>query len=320
MKFSKSLKKFHKKVLAVSAVFAALLCLSACTRIKVGAPKGTDLFLQIEDAGCTRKEAVILLMEEKAAYEEGGSSAGLWEKPVGSGTMTDYVKSIVEDKLTRYTAAGVMSDRYAAYPSEEAKNRAGEDAVTAWTRISGMYDVDAYDLTASDVHNLYYKKAVYDAVYDRITEDASKDITEESTRVILADYVLIPKSIGEQTAESILAAVRQGEDFAQTAAQAGYPVNAGQKLKRGDLNQTADAIAFALYDGEWSEVIESKDGFYIIHCLDDNLVQDSAANYNEMLASVKEKAFRDAYYEFSSQAKIWIDRKFLEELDLGSIQ
>lgn len=234
--------------------------------------------------------------------------------------MADYVKEVVDDKLTRYAAAEVMSDELAAYPSEEAKNQAGEDAVTAWTRISGLYDVDSFGITAADVNGLYYKKAVYDAVYDQITNAAAAGVTEDSTRVMLADYVVVPHADGEQPAAAIFQSIREGTEIQQAAAAAGYSALTSQMIKRGELNQTVDNIAFALVDGEWSEVIECKDGYFIIHCLDDDLLQESAANYNETLSETKENAFKEAYYEFSSGAKIWRDTAFLEQLDIGSVR
>lgn len=313
-------KKHYKFGFLFALVMLITLLLSACAEVRLGSADEKDLFLQIENASCTKKEAIYLLMEEKSAYEEGQTAEGFWNRPVGDISMGEYVKNVVKDKLTRYTAAEVMSDTLAAYPTEDAKNQAGEDAVASWTKISVLYDVDSYEITASDVNNLYYKKAVYDAVYNKITTDAVQGITEDSTRVMLADYVVIPQSAGEEVATQILNSVRNGEEFSKAADIAGYPIQKSQMIRRGELNSAVDTIAFALVDGEWSEVVESKDNFYIIHCLDDNLVAESAANLNEILANTKEKAFKEAYYSFSQDSKLWMDEKFFEQLDLDSIK
>ena len=315
-----SLRKYYKGAVVLAAAVLLGLLLSACAEVKLESSGSEDLFLQVNDAVCTKKEAVYLLMEEKAAYEEGQTVEGFWNRAIGDLTMGEYVKSVVEDKLTRYAAAEGMSDKLAAYPSEDAKNQAGEDAVTSWTKISSMYDVDAFGITAADVNSLYYKKAVYDAVYEKITTEAVEDITEDSTRVMLADYVVVPQSAGEEVAQQILNSVREGEDFSRAADIAGYPILSGQMIRRGELSSAVDTIAFALVDGEWSEVIESKDGYYIIHCLDDNLVADSAANFNEKLATTKEEAFNEAYFNFSRGATLWMDKGFFEKLDINSIK
>lgn len=299
-----------------------LLCciLCACSEVKIKTSDNKDVLIQIEEGSCSRAEAVFMLMEEKARYEEGQNPEGFWDRKIGSETMNDYVKDVAIDRLTRYTAAEVLSDRLAAYPSEEAKNIAGEDAVTAWTKISGLYDVAAYGITADDVNELYYKKAVYDAVYTKITNDATVDITEDSTRVMEADYVVVPASDGEEAAEAIYQSLKEGTEFQEACAAAGYELLIGQKIKRGELNSAVDNIAFALNDGEMSEVIVSKEGFYIIHCIDDKLLIESAANYNEVMANAKEEAFKEAYYEFSKEARMSFDNGYWKKIKIDEIR
>ena len=321
MKIMDNLKKSKKTyLLLILTALLSVLLLSACTEVRLEGKGDKDYVLKIEDSGCTKAEAMYLLMEEKAIYEEGGSPEGFWDRNIGDETMSSYARDVVIDRLTRYTAAALMSDQLAAYPTDEEKNRAGEEAVASWTKISGLYNVDAFEITASDVNNLYYKKAVYDAVYKKITDEAAASVTTDSTRVMLADYVVIPPEIGEATATTILNTVRSGVEFSEAAAETGYQVLKSQVIKRGELNTVVDTIAFALVDGEMSEVIESKDGYYIIHCLDDNLIAESAANYNAILATTKEEAFNQAYYEFSKGAKMWTDSRFLENMDISSIQ
>jgi len=298
--------KNRKIRIAALSIAAVLLCisLSACSEVKLKTSAVKDAFIQIEDATCSRAEAIFMLMEEKAVYEEGQNPADFWEREIGSENMNDYVKDVVVDKLTRYTAAEVLSDRLGVYPSEEAKNKAGEDAVTSWTKISGLYNVDEYEITAADVNDLYLKKATYDAVYNKITTDAVADITEDSTRVMLADYVVIPASAGEETAETIYKSIKEGAEFSDACSAAGYQMLAEQQIKRGEM----------------SEVIVSKEGYYIMRCIDDKLLLESAANYNEVMANAKEAAFRDTYYEFSKESKMSFDSGYWKKIKISEIK
>ena len=316
--------KQKKHIIRVAAVFvsAILLCisLSACSEVKLKTSAVKDAFIQIEEASCSRAEAVFMLMEEKAVYEEGQNPSDFWERKIGTESMNDYVKDVVIDKLTRYTSAEVLSDRLGVYPSEDAKNKAGEDAVAAWTKISGLYNVDEYEITAADVNDLYLKKATYEAVYNKITTDATANITEDSTRVMLADYVVIPTSAGEETANKIYQSIKEGTEFKDACAAAGYEMLGEQKIKHGEMNTTVDNIAFALNDGEMSEVIDSKEGFYIMRCIDDKLLLESAANYNEVLANAKEDAFSTAYYDFSKESKMSFDKGYWKKIKISEIK
>ena len=314
------LRKRPYIVFLIAAAMILCFSLCSCSEVKLKTSGDKDSLLQVEDAVCSSQEAVFMLMEEKALYEQSRNPADFWERQIGSETMSEYVKDVVADRLTRYTAAIVMSDRLAAYPTEDAKLAANEEAAAAWTKISGMYDVDAYGITAEDANELYYKKAVYEAVYTRITNDATMDITEDSTRVMKADYVVVPKGDGEEAAVQIYQSIKAGTGFADACAAAGYPLLTSQVIKRGELNSAVDSVAFALHDGELSEVIESKDGYYIIQCIDDNLLLESAANYNEILTRAKEEAFKEAYFEFSKNAKLAFDSSYWKKIDVGNIR
>ena len=317
------MKQIYQKRKSIGLLFLALglgtlLCGCAEVRLKTAAVK--DALIQVEDSTVNYAEGVFLLMEEKAGYERGQDPNVLWNQKAGSVTLSDYVKDGVKDRLIRYAAAKVLSDRYAAYPTDEEKQKAGDAAVASWTKISSLYDVSAYEITAETVRDLYDKEAVYDAVYEKITTDAAKDVTEENTRVMLADYVLVPAATGEETANKIREAVLAGGDFQKACEKEGVPLLASQHIKRGELPDDVDNISFALRDNELSEVIESKNGFYLIRCLDDNLLDESAANYNEILAVTKEHAFQQAWLDFSKEAKLSVDDGFWDKLDLKEIR
>lgn len=313
-------KRKWKQIGLLLSVFClgTLLCACAEVRLKTAAIK--DALIQVEDATLSYAEGVFLLMEEKAAYERGQDVNILWDQKAGELSLSDYVKDGVKDRLIRYAAAQVLSDRYAAYPTDEEKTKAGDDAVASWTKISALYDVSEYDITAETVRDLYDKEAVYNAVYEKITTDAAKDVNEDNTRVMLADYVVIPVENGEEAANKVREAVLSGGDFQKACEKEGLSLLAAQHIKRGDLPPDVDNISFALKDNEMSEVIESKNGFYLIRCLDDNLLDESAANYNEILANTKERAFQKAWLDFSSDAKLSIDDRFWNKLDLKTIK
>ena len=308
----------HIGLLLLTLALSAMLCACAEIRLKGAAVK--DALIQVEDATLSYAEGVFLLMEEKASYERGQDPNLLWDQTAGSVTLSDYVKDGVKDRLIRYAAAQVLSDRYAAYPTDEEKAKAGDAAVASWTKISSMYDVSAYEITAETVRDLYDKEAVYNAVYEKITTDAAKDVTEDNTRVMLADYVVVPASVGEETANQVREAVLAGGDFQKACEKAGLSLLVSQHIKRGELPADVDNISFALRDNEMSEVIESKNGFYLIRCLDDNLLDESAANYNEILANTKEHAFQQAWLDFSSEAKLSIDDGFWDKMDLKAMK
>lgn len=261
-----------------------------------------------------------MLMEEKAVYEEGQNPSGFWDRPIGSTTMSSYVKDMIKEKLVRYTATADMADPLAVYLTEEEKKAAGEAAVAAWAKISGLYDTEEYEITAENASDLYYKQALYDSVYRKIAGDATAEITEDSTRVLQAEYVLIPSEAGAEPANAIYAGIREGKSFADACAENGYSLLTDQIIRRGELPSGVDNIVFALKDSEFSEVIESKEGYYIFRCIDDKLLAESDANYHTVLEAVSEQAFRDAFRTYAEKTKMVFDNKYWDKLKIGEIK
>lgn len=299
-------------------MLSLLLC--GCMEVRLASPSAGDALIQIGETTCSRKEAIFMLLEEKAVYEDGQDPEELWKRKIGSVDMDAYVKDVVKEQLVRYTTTEDMSDGLAVYLTEEEKKAAGDAAVASWSKISGLFDTEEYEITASDASDLYYKRALYDAVYRKIAEDAAMEVTEDSTRVIEADYVLIPAGNGEEDAKAIYGAIREGADFAQACAESGYALLQNQVIRRGELPKDVDSIAFALRDGEFSEIIESKDGFFIFRCIDDQLLNESAANYNEVLSAATEEAFRTAYDEYAQNVKMVFDDNYWKRLRIGEMK
>lgn len=305
-------------IVVLGALLGILLC--GCVEVRLASSSAGDALIQIGETTCSRKEAVFLLLEEKAVYEDGQDPAQLWSRKIGAEDMDTYVKDVVKEQLVRYTTTEDMSDGLAVYLTEEEKKAAGDAAVASWTKISGLYDMEAYEITVEDASDLYYKRALYDAVYRKIADEATMEITEDSTRVMEADYVLIPADNGEGDAQAIYGALREGMDFAQACAENGYALLQNQVIPRGELPKDVDSVAFALRDSEFSEIIESKDGFYIFRCIDDQLLNESAANYNAVFTAAAEDAFRNAYNEYAEKVKMVFDNNYWKRLKIGELQ
>lgn len=301
-------------------LLSAALLFCGCSVVKLQTKEMKEQCIVVEEVSLSKAEAVFFLMEEKLVYEDGQDAAAFWQRSIGSESMSDYVKDVSAQQLIVYAAAAVMSDRLAAYPTEEEKKQAAEEAVAAWTKISGLFDTQAYGITAADVNDLYEKKAVYNAVYRKVTADATAEITEDSTRVIKANYVCVPQSAGEEAALSVYRHIGAGSPFADACADAGFSLLTAQVVKRGELNSAVEQVAFALQDGEISEVITGKDGYYIVECIDDHLLMESQANYNAVMTEAKEGAFADAYDAFSQDAALYFDQAFWKTIEMGNIK
>ena len=311
-----SLKKIPALATSLFAVtiFLTAGILSACSEIRIDTSSGNAL-ITVDKTELSKEEAIYRLLEQKIAYEGDGDS-GIWSRKIGSETMNDYVKEAVLDELTLYTASVVMADELGVYMTDEDKVSASKAAEETYTKVSAASTNEKYPVTLDAAKELYIKKATYEKVYDYVTRDIGNEITENSTKVICIDYVIIPAK-DAQKAKDIYSELMNKVPFDEACRAAGYTPQMNQIVYPKTMNAVFESVAFALKDGEYSEVVESKDEYYIIHCIDDKLLEESSANYVRELTEAKQETFQNYYLAFSKNHKLNVNKKFWNKVQLS---
>lgn len=306
----------HKKILVLAGILFLSFVLSACSEIRIDTSTGNAL-LTVDKTELSKEEAVYRLLEQKLAYEGDGTN-DIWSRKIGSETMNDYVKESVMDELTLYAASVVMANELGVYMTDEDKVSAAKAAEETYSKVS-QAATDKYPVSLDAAKELYIKKATYEKVYEYVTKDIGNEITEDSTKVIYIDYVIIPAKDGSTIAKEIYSELLAKVPFDEACSAAGYTPQMNQIVYPKTMNTVFESVAFALTDGELSEVVESKDEYYIIHCIDDKLLEESSANYAKILTEAKQEKFQDYYLTFASKHKLSVNTKFWNKIQLSDL-
>lgn len=306
----------HKKILVLAGILFLSFVLSACSEIRIDTSTGNAL-LTVDKTELSKEEAVYRLLEQKLAYEGDGTN-DIWSRKIGSETMNDYVKESVMDELTLYAASVVMANELGVYMTDEDKVSAAKAAEETYSKVS-QAATDKYPVSLDAAKELYIKKATYEKVYEYVTKDIGNEITEDSTKVIYIDYVIIPAKDGSTIAKEIYSELLAKVPFDEACSAAGYTPQINQIVYPKTMNTVFESVAFALTDGELSEVVESKDEYYIIHCIDDKLLEESSANYAKILTEAKQEKFQDYYLTFASKHKLSVNTKFWNKIQLSDL-
>ena len=275
----------YKLFSALLTLFLVAAFLSGCSEIRIDTSTGNAL-ITVDKTELSKEEAIYRLLEQKIAYEGDGTNE-IWSRKIGSETMNDYVKEAVMDELTLYTASVVMADELGVYMTDEDKESASKNAEETYTKVSAASTNEKYPISLDAAKELYIKKATYEKVYEYVTRDVGNEITEDSTKVICIDYVVIPANNGQQKAKDIYSELMNKVPFEEACKAAGYTPQMNVVVYPKTMNPVFESVAFALTDGELSEVVESKDEYYIIHCIDDKLLEESSANYAKELTEAR---------------------------------
>lgn len=117
-------------------------------------------------------------------------------------------------------------------------------------------------------------------------------------------------------AESLLARIRAGEDFAKLASE--FSEDPGSKSKGGDLDYFSrgqmvpefEAAAFALKPGEVSQLVETQFGFHIIKVEDKRIAPLDESTKRQIIAALRQKKFQEQLDQIVARAKVEIDENF----------
>lgn len=313
------MKRIKKHIISILAAVVLVLALTSCGEIRIDIAMDDDTLLQVGAAKCSMQEAVFRILEERELYEAMDSEM-IWKRDINGETMADYIKNSVENEMIRNTTCLLMSDDEAKYLSEEDEAEAKEKAKAAYDRLKAKYDLSKYGITLENVESLYHKKAVYEMLYNESESDIKMDISESDTKVIKVNYLFLPIEVPYNDADAIRKSVLAGEDFEYVCEQAGYTPELNKVIVKGDMPESFERVAYALYDGEMSEVVEDgKNGYYLIQCVEDYMVAESVANNNKVISEAKKEIFDKKYSEYTKGKKLQFNNVEWDKIEIESL-
>ena len=310
--------KTEKHIVMIIISVMVLCAASGCGRVQFTAQTDSKTLLVVDDEECTIAEGVFRLMEVKDQYYNEADEL-FWERSVGDLTMEEYIKESVEEEMIRITSSVIMADRLAITLSEEEVEELTEAAEKSYNSLSENHDLASYGITLETAISLYTKQAFYDKVYDELSADIETQISETDTKVIEVNYVEIPLETSSADMEALRSAVQGGTDFEEACSDYGLEAVMNQILSRGSMPDEFESVAYALVDGELSEIIETDDCCYLIQCVEDYLISESVANNNQVIADARQEAFNEAYTEFSSDAVLQFNEEAWENINVQEI-
>lgn len=317
--FSKRYSLFLRMAALFLAAALSVTVFTGCTEVRISTPMDEDVMLMVDKQSCGTDEAMMRLLEVRDQYVKLGNEY-LWQTQISNESMADYIKSTVKDELTKYTASFVMADNLAVYLTDEEKSQAALDGEAAYKKLSEKYDLSKYGITSETAANLYEKKAVYQMVYNKVSENLTMDISEADTKVIEVNYVYMDASFGYDAADALRLSIKNGEDFEYACTEAGLEPEMRRVIMRGERDSRFENVAYALVDGELSEVVEiGKEGYYIIQCIEDYMVSESVSNKNKIISEARKQAFEQAYSDFAKKAKLRFNTDEWNKIDVESL-
>lgn len=272
---------------------------------------GGDKLFRIEKQSVYGMEAKILMSDAKAEYEKMMGS-DIWSQSVGEVTFEQYAKEQVKAKLIRVQCMNLMAKEKGVVLSRT-QTEAVSNAVDVY--YSGLTEQQIKDLkiTKDKLKQMFTEFAIADTLYDDMTSNLEFEISADEARVISIQYIYADSMDKINEAKN---RVEGGETFYLVAKEyTGEDYEC--ELKRGQMVEAFEKVAFNLKTGETSDVVEVDGKYYIIKCTSDNENNKTEANKLAIVEQKRLEAFNATFEAYEAKKYVSVNKKAWEKMSVS---
>ncbi len=275
---------------------------------------GKDVLFRVDNDTAYAMESKVLLADYRAEYEK-VFGEDIWSQKIGDATFSEYAKEQVREKLIRVHTMNLMANEKGVVLSR-AQTDAVNDAVDEYMASLSDEQVKAMKVSKAKLKEMYTKFAIAKTLYDDMTSNLKFEISADEARVISIQYICTENRSDIDTAKKRL---DDGETFYMVAALYNGD-NYECQLKRGEMEEAFENVAFELKTGETSDIVEAGGKYYIIKCTSDNDNNKTEANKLALIEQYKLDSFNGEFEKYEAGKYIDINKKEWEKLSVESAQ
>lgn len=288
--------------------------------IKDGVIKDSAILMSIGDIDVTYSEAMVYVMLYKSDYA-GLLSKDVWSYEVEEDRTFDMavkeciINQIVKSKIIEYgaTKIGVVVE-----PDEkiEIEDKAIECYKEVFEKLEGKYGI-----TQAVVKDVLYDNYLADKVYEVATNDVDIVVKDSESKVpIVKQLAVLYKGYdaeghkidrSKQRAHEIIVEaqnkiLQEEMTFTETALEYSDLSDIELKLTVDASSTTIKRAAAKLNKDELSDIIETREGYYLLVCVDENDEDEEKDNIERIIQLRQDEIFAKKYDEWLNSNEIYI--------------
>lgn len=311
--------KFIKRICAACLVAALSLSFSACTindkTVYFDTSSGRNTVFKIGDMKCSKKEALLYLLNEKNIY---GSVDGvnLWASDFDTNTMTGSIKDLTIEHLTRVYVLNLYAKEKEITLTEK-EEKACEEAAKEYYSTLNSAEKSFTGAKKKDVVKAYKKYALATKVYDELMNSVDEEVSEDEARVMEA-FVLYVSD--KSKADEIQGMIDYGYTFERLASTYNESDSYQVTFARGEYSKEIDDVVFNLDTDEVSTAISADGGYYFFQCLDKYNEELSEANKAVIIQKRRQQVLDDIVKDLEEKnfsdmnTKLWDNIVFTDDV------
>lgn len=299
--------------------FCAAICmtvlLSGCQigskEIVVSKTLNSKQVFKIGSSVCELKEARVYLANYQNLYGT-AYNIDLWQHDFGDASLTEYVKDVTLEELTRVYSMNLLAEADGITLSEDEQRQVSAAAEEYYESLSRK-EISYMGISEADIEEYYAHYALAQKLYNSLTDGVNEEVSDDEARIIEIMQIYVTDA---DRAAAVREKLANGDDFATVANNYNELSAIQVTVSRDDLPQEVEDIAFRLDDNEISQMITVENGYYFIKCLNKYNIELTEENKANIVEKRQKEAFDDVYDEFIAAQKSYLNVELWEELEL----
>lgn len=301
--------KIIKKFIIIDLLLVMTLCLFSCKGIDFENKKLADA------KELPLGETMVFIAEEKNKYENKFGKE-IWSLTSGSrdAYFKDYVVYTVKKFVEKIMKLKLVAVDLNVMISKEDEEKL-EKAFNEYYNLLTYDDFDYMMSTEDDIRQAFNDYHLSRLVIDNLAKKATDEISVSEAKVISVQYMVFDnRETAYKTREDLKA---RGANFSYFAKTRSIEDDIDMIVKRGDENSVNFPQLFYLTRGEISDVMESKNKYYIFRCVSDYLPEETEERRIEILKSMKNNEFNDNYIKYDEDYYVLSNSNYWKNIDLA---
>ena len=299
---------FKKTVLLLSCV------LIACSFISC---KGIEITGKTEDVdGYTEAQAMIVIGSERNRFQN-QLGVEIWDLPVENQQESTYgpyfvakMKEFLQDIKTLNLLAAEKGIIATSTDMEKIRTVAND----FYDGLSAEDMAFMGDCMLDDVVSIYTEYFVACKTAEYLISDVDSEVSDADAKIIRVQEIVVSD---ELLAEQLLQQVHvSGANFSYYARQNSEDPNIEKTLAKSEKEDAIYQAAFALEEGQISDIIEQDGKYYILKCID---AYDEAATLErkkKLEETIRSNALLKQYTAYADEHIVRFREPFWKEIDL----
>ena len=238
---------------------------------------------RIGELSCYSSEALVYLANMKNEYTAVYGSE-IWSVSLNGTSLGENIKSTVFARIARIKIMTLMAKERNITLDDKEKEKAKNAAAEYYGLLTDSEKEAMGNLTEDTVVGLYEDYALANKVYQDLTSSVNTEISDDEARTIVVKEIVLyfsetdengkmtvlsdaGKKAQEEKALEAYSLCVSGNTFETVMDE--YSEGDGSSLyyRKGEMDPALEEASFLLAEGEFTEVIEGEDGYYIIYCI-----------------------------------------------------